>query len=105
MDDDQATGTFVLPVSHNSRVGTGTPSTTGSVSTQFIANDLVSEFESTLAATDSDYVSMTPPNLGDDVPADVDLRDYFVAFDGMSEDQTGALTVFTLDNLLETVLL
>ena len=96
MDDDQATGTFVLPVSHNSRVGTGTPSTTGSVSTQFIANDLVSEFESTLAATDSDYVSMTPPNLGDDVPADVDLRDYFVAFDGMSEDQTGALTVFTL---------
>ena len=86
MDDDQATGTFVLPTSHESRVNAASPT-----NTVFVAPDLISEFVTQFVDGtngDSDYNATNPPY-------DVDLRDYFVAFDGMFEDNLGNLSPFS----------
>ena len=79
INNDQANGTFVLPAGRDTRVSAN------SSTTEITASELAVIYGSGLAPTDVDYSPILTGTEGkDNIPADADLRDFFIAFTGLS---------------------
>ena len=77
INNDQANGTFVLPAGRDTLVSAN------SSTTEITASELDVIYGSGLLTTDIDYATT---GLGkSEYPADADLRDFFLAFTGLSE--------------------
>ena len=81
INNDQANGTFVLPAGRDTRVSAIESSTT-----EITASELAVIYGSGLSTTDIDYSAPTTmfPDGKSHIPADADLRDFFIAFTGLS---------------------
>ena len=80
INNDQANGTFVLPAGRDTAVSAN------SSTTQITASELSTIYGSALAVTDVDYSETgSSAEAKDHIPADADLRDFFIAFTGLSE--------------------
>ena len=80
INNDQANGTFVLPAGRDTEVSAN------SSTTEITASELAVIYGSGLAPTDVDYSAIVAGTEGKDhIPADADLRDFFIAFTGLSE--------------------
>ena len=81
INNDQANGTFVLPAGRDTLVSAN------SSTTEITASELAVIYGSGLVDTDIDYSVPTTqfPDGKSNIPADADLRDFFIAFTGLSE--------------------
>ena len=101
MNNDQANGTFVLPLGYFDTIATET----GGNTTSFTGSAVKVEFGSGLFGNDTDYnpagtgiLPTTRANGKNEIPVDANLNNYYLAMTGKKEEVTmGVINLVNLD--------